>query len=179
MIRHIHTAVAIAVLALAASCASTVSRPAPPTLLDQSLGSGDTKARMRTVERDLPGDESRTGGETRPGRYNVSRSRREGNLAHELLLSLEPKIRTMSARQLLDSLKTFPYPEYDTFPGVAYYVYRDGNQIILRELDTRPASELRTLQAFRTDQRSVFTGDNGPPLSVGELVRYSLLHEPM
>jgi hypothetical protein len=179
MLRALQTIVWMAALALATCCASKGARPTSPAILDQVLTSKNVKARVRAVERDLPGDKWITGGATRPGRYNVSRSGREADLAHELLLAAEPKVRAMSARQLLDSLKTFPYPEYDSFPGVAGYVYRDGNQMILHELNSKPMADLQTLRAFRDDRRSVFTGDNGSPLSVGELVRYKLLHEPM
>jgi hypothetical protein len=112
------------------------------------------------------------------GHTNKSRLAREIELAHELLPTIKARLTQMSARELLDSIKTFPYAEYGSFPGVAYYIYRDGNQMVIRELARRRQDELKSLRPFREDRREVFTGDSGPPLSIGDLVRYDLLHEP-
>lgn len=146
------------------------------SVLAQLLTLEGVVTRVREAERDLPSDKW----ETLPkiGHTNRSRSAREIDLAHELLQMIRPRITKMSARELLESLKTFPYAEYGSFPGVAYYIYRDGNQMLIKELASRSASELTSLRPFRDDRREVFTGDSGPPSSLGELVRYDLLHEP-
>jgi hypothetical protein len=182
MIRHLYIGLCLASIVLAASCSPHAPAPvAPPqlTVLDQLLQPEDVKARVKAAEQDLPDDEWRSGGETRPGRHNISRSSREGHLAHELLSSLGPRLNGMSPRQLLDQLKLFPYSDYGSFAGVAYYIYRDGNEVIVGELKTKGASELDSLRGFRGDTRWVFTGDNGRPLTVSDLVRYTLLHEPL
>jgi hypothetical protein len=182
MVRYLQTGVCLALLVLSTSCGS--KRPpavpdASPTILDQLLQPEDVKALVRAAEQDLPSDEWRTGGETRPGRHNISRSGREGGLAQELLSQLKSRLQRMSARQLLDSLRTYPDGPSPTFPGVAYYIYRDGNQMIIKELTRRPSGDLESLREFRKDQRRIFTGDNGPPSDVGGIVRYTLLNEPL
>jgi hypothetical protein len=156
---------------------NTAASSASPSVLEQLLMPESAVVRVREAERDLPTDKW----ETLPkiGHTNRSRSAREIGLAHELLPTIRPSIAKMSARELLESLKTFPYPEYGSFPGVAYYIYRDGNQMIIKELAGRSAKELSSLRPFRDDRHEVFTGDSGPPLSVGDLVRYDLLHEPL
>lgn len=182
MMRSLQTGVCLVLVVLSTSCglkSPPAVPPASPTVLDQLLQPEDVKTRVKAAERDLPSDEWRTGGETRPGRHNISRSGREGGLAHELLSLLRPRLQRMSARQLLDSLKTYSDGPSPTFPGVAYYIYRDGNQMIIEELARRPSSDLESLREFRKDQRGIFTGDNGPHSDVGGFVRYTLLHEPL
>lgn len=137
----------------------------------------DVKIRVKVAEQDQPDDEWRTGPESRPGRHNVSRSKRESDLAVELLDEIKPKIKQMFARQLLDSIKTYSPLTESTFPSVAYYVYLIGNQMIMKELQSRPESELRSLREFRNDQREAWTGDNGPPCSIGDFIRIDLLDE--
>ena len=173
-------------LALLAACLVGCSSPqldsatasTGTSVLDQLLTPKNVVARVSEAERDLPTDKW----ETLPkiGHTNRSRSAREIDLAHELLPTIRPRTAKMSARELLESLKTFPYPGlYDSFPGVAYYIYRDGNQMLIKELASRSASELNSLRSYRDDRREVFTGDSGPPLSVGDLVRHDLLREPL
>lgn len=148
-----------------------------PSVLDSLLGSTNVVARIKAAECDLPSDEW----ETLPkiGRTNRTRGAREGSLALELLEGLKPLLPKMSVRELIASLKTFPYPEYGSFPGVEYGVFEGGNDMIIEELKRRPRSELDVLKPFRQDRRAVWTGDAGPPLSVGELVRYDLFKEPL
>jgi hypothetical protein len=145
------------------------------SILDQLLIPDEVVVRVKAAECDLPNDKWET--HPKMGHFNRSRSGREIDLAHELLPDTKPRLSQMSARELLNSLKTFPHLEYGSFPGVAYYVYRDGNKLIMEELSLR-SQELKTLRGFRDDLRSVFTGIAGPGLSIGELVRYDLLHEP-
>jgi hypothetical protein len=131
---------------------------------------------MKEAERDLPTDVWKT--LPKVGHINSSRSNREGELAQELLAAIKPRLKGMSARELLESLKTFPCGACGSFYGVAYYVYCGGNQLIIQEIEGRPASELGALRSFRNSNRDVFNGDSGPRLLVGDLVRYDLLHEP-
>lgn len=178
MIQRIHI---LMFLLLVVGCAPPSSRPpvAPsqqPTLLDQALETEKVVMRKKVAEQDLPTDTWHT--HPKGGRYNVSRSSREGELAHELLAQIKPRLKQMPVRDLLDSLKTFPLTDYGSFLGVAYYIYRDGNQMIIAELASRPRSELESLRALGDDRREVFTGDSGPPCSIGDLVRYTFLDEP-
>jgi hypothetical protein len=182
MMRHVLSLICLVLLALSPSCGSKVAAPPPakpPSILDKVLQSEQAQKLMKAAEQELPTDQWKAGGESRPGRHNVSRFRRERDVATQLLAIVYPQLKEMSARELLESLKTFPYGEYGTFPGVAYYVYLDGNQMIMNHLEARPARELQSLGGYRLDQSSVFTGDNGAPVDVGGFVRYSLLREPL
>lgn len=146
------------------------------SILDEIMSREDVKARAKAVERDLPTDEWREGGETRPGRYNVSRSSREGELAVELLDEIKPKLSQMSAAQLVNSIKTYSMT-LGSFYGTDYYFFLIGNSMIMKELQSRPKSELESLRDFRTDNREVWTGDNGPPCNIGDFIRIDLLDE--
>lgn len=158
---------------------NTVSPTTPPqrTVLEELLASEDFARRVQQVEQDLASDTWTNG--SRPGRLNSSRSEREFALANELIAQFSQKFKSMSARELLGALKTSPYGTVpEDFPGVAYYVNRDGNKAIIKELSTRNRNELQALRRFQDDQSEVFTGDDGPPCSVGDSVRNILLQGP-
>jgi len=53
--------------------------------------------------------------------------RANGNLA--LLLSVT---------ELIRPLKVIPHPAPTSFPGVSCYVFRDGNEMIIAEIQSRP-----------------------------------------
>jgi len=146
-------------------------------LLDSLLSAEGVPGRIKEAEENQPSDVWKVGLESRPGRYNVSRDSRESALAQELLRPFASRLARMPARELLDSLKTVPASISTNFSGVAYYVYRDGNHEILKELASRPKSELETLRVLETDRRVVFTGDAGGYSTVGELIRVALLND--
>jgi hypothetical protein len=146
--------------------------------LEQLLASEDVVRQVQEVEQNLPTD-TWTTGSGRPGRVNSSRDSREFALAHELIAQLSQKFKSMSASELLGELKTFPYGTVpENFSGVAYYVNRDGNKAIIKELSARNQNELQALRRFGDDQSEVFTGDDGQPCSVGDIVRSILLQRP-
>lgn len=151
----------------------TMRRPVPGTVLDELLVGEEIRRQVQTAEQNLPSDTWTS--DPRGGRHNSSRGSREIVLAHELIDQLKPGLKQMSAQELLTSLKTSPY---GTVPkqyfGVAYYVYRDGNQAIIKELSARSRTELEALRPFADDPNEVFTGDDGPPCSVGGLINFLL-----
>ena len=177
MTRFLHL---LAMLLLLNGCASNKQQASEesehPSILDKLLLPSDVVARVKAAECDLPTDKWET--LSKIGRTNRSRCAREGSLGIELLEKIKPQLPGMSVRKLLDSLKTFPYPGYGSFDGVEYAVYQGGNEMIIEELKRRPKSQLAALTPFREDRRAIWTGDSGPPLSVGELVRYDLFKEP-
>jgi hypothetical protein len=65
--------------------------------------------------------------------------------------------------------------------GIKYYVWRDGNAMIIEELKQRPVDEREALRPFTGDQCVIFTGGNGQYLTVGWLVSELLgaEYEPM
>lgn len=179
-IASILSCLCIALMALAMSCGQKAAPPATPpklSILDQLLEPEEVKVRVKAAKQELPDDEWQTGPESRPGRYNVSRFRREVGLARDLLTSMEPRLSQLAPLELLESVKTISYGTGETFHGVSYYIYREGNKLLIKELVSRPASELDLLKPFLSDRREVFTGDNGSSLLIGELVGHDLLRK--
>lgn len=60
-------------------------------------------------------------------------------------------------------------PAETSNPFLYYYVCRDGNQLVVKELTKRVATNRNAFQEYKNDpnqkHRSVFTGSAGPPLS--------------
>lgn len=145
------------------------------SILEEKLTDPHVARRVIDVQRDFPSDIWAEGLPARPGRHNTSRSARESALAYELLDGVASQFNRMSARQLLKALKTYPYTKPESYAGVAAYLYREGNQMIIKELLGRDNRDLQTLMSFTNrDDMFVFTGDNGPPLTIGGLVRDAL-----
>ena len=81
----------------------------------------------------------------------------------------------MTAAELLDSLHVLPRgATYAKLPPIVYYVWRDGNQMIMDELKRRPVNDLETLRSHTNDSRVVFTDDNGEYLEVRDVVHRAL-----
>ncbi len=159
-------------------CGSWASGDDAKSILTLSLEHAGVVAKVKEAEQDLVGDMWVTGPASRPGRYNRSRQAREYAVARDVLEGLKPQLEKMSPRDLLRCLKTHPYAKPESYRGVAYFVYRDGNQAIIDVLKARPRKDLESLRASGADDSlEIFTGDNGPPLTVGVLVRHTLLGE--
>ncbi|EEF56996.1 hypothetical protein [Pedosphaera parvula] len=153
---------------LAPGCHSYTTIPAAHTILTETYESANYH-QFRQAERSLPTDVWVT--HPKIGRYNQSRSRREIKLADELLDTLRPKLKSMRASELLDSLEVSPPDSYDWIPeSVAFYFFRDGNEMIIEELNRRPKSEFETLRSYTEDRRVVFTDPSGEYLTVGSVV---------
>jgi len=149
-----------------------------PISFDELLSKPDVRERMREVERDLPDDVWKAGGESHPVIRNVSRSEREAELAYQLLTSIQPRIKQLTPEALVDSLKTESAMAADAVSGVADLVYAGGNLAIIKELNSRPMSELKRLRDQQSDGRIVYTGNAGGQTTVGGLVRSALMDQP-
>jgi hypothetical protein len=114
-----------------------------------------------------------------PFHRNDSRERREMALAAKVLDGVKPGLRKMDVTALVKSLKVFPYLGSLTndISGVAYYVYRDGNQMIINELRSRPKSELQVLNQLADDKVEVFEGAQGPGDTLAELIKHRILDQ--
>ena len=172
-----------ACIVLIVGCCGTGGEPANSSflekenpVLDSLLVAKGVPARVKEAEQDRPTDTWKEGGTSRPGRLNVSRDERMSALARELLGSLKPRLAQLSAENLILSLKTTRYGDSEPFSGVAYYVYRDGNSMIVQELTRRPKSQLKFLRSFQKSPRAVFSGEGGGYYTVGQLVTINLLN---
>ncbi len=134
---------------------------------------GDVVIRIKAAEQDLPGDD--WANQPQGGKYNVTRSQRASDLAKVLLEPVPRRLQGLSVEELVGSLKVFPYGNYGSFEGVAYYVYLIGNRSIMEELKRRPQSELETLRRFKEDRRMIYTGASGGLWTIGDLVNNDLL----
>lgn len=140
------------------------------SILDRLLSKSETVKRIMMAERDLPDDKWSTNLPPRNSIINVSRDDREAVLASEILGEAMPSIKSLPAEELLQALKTYDIGSTNTFSGVRYRVYRDGNDAIIKELLSRSNDEVVTLRKHMRDGREVFTGDTGPPCTIGDVV---------
>jgi hypothetical protein len=143
------------------------------TILDEALARTDLQEEWALADRDLPSDVWTT--HPKIGRVNDSRFKREMGVTHKLLDGIKPRVQSMGAPELLDSLKVLPPGAfYAKLPGVVYYVWRDGNEMIMEELKRRSKDELEALRSHTNDLRTVFTDDSREYLTVGDVVHRTL-----
>jgi hypothetical protein len=144
-------------------------------ILDELLADSTYAGLITQAERDLPTDVWKE----KPFRNNDSRERREMEVAAKVLDGVKPRLKKMDATALVKSLKVFPYlgSLTNNISGVAYYVYRDGNQMIINELKSRPKSELQGLNQLADDQVEVFEGAQGPGDTLAELIKHRILDQ--
>ena len=152
--------------------------PAPRrTVLDEAFQRTNDQERWALVERDLPTDVWKTDPRGNQ-KVNHTRFEREIGLAHSLLANIQLKLEKMSPRELVDSLELAPawsegyMPYRQGMPEmVGYYLYRDGNEMIMNELKRRPPSELDSLRGVVDDEHAVFSGISGAHGTVTEFVQ--------
>ena len=81
----------------------------------------------------------------------------------------------MTAPELLESLKLLPPgAAWGNFESVTFYVWRDGNKMIVGELKRRPISELETVRSHTNDLRMIFDDAEGACPTVGNVVHEAL-----
>lgn len=92
-------------------------------------------------------------------------------LVQKSLNQIKPKLKEMTAPELLDNLKVLPPgATYAQLPIVVIYTWNDGNQMIIKELKNRPQVELEAIRIHTNDENIIFTEDAGPYESVGAVV---------
>ncbi len=146
------------------------------TILDEVLLSPEYVDAIKQAECDLPDDEWRD----KPWRMNLSRERREHPLATRMLADIQPKLKSMSVTELVQGLKLLTYPEgvlTNSFGGVAYYVYRDGNLMIIQEIKLRPKKDLLVLTNLADDKVVVWEGSQGPCATLADVIHHRILLE--
>jgi hypothetical protein len=140
------------------------------TILDEALTNSYSKAEYDQAERDLPTDTWQTN--RKEGRYNQSRLDRDMKLVQMSLDNLKPRLKHMSAHQLLSNLKVLPPLSSSLYgPIVVVYTYDNGNQMIIEELEQRSRAELEALRSQTNDDNKVAFDGDGPDLTVGNLVK--------
>lgn len=141
-------------------------------MLDDLLRQTDYAVAIPEAQRDLPDDIWRD----KPWRLNVTRDAREHQLATKMLASIRPKLMAMSVTGLVRALKVLPRYAFESFPGVSYYVFRDGNAMILAEIQSRPIGERRGLVRLSDEQVVVWEGDQGPGDTLADVINNRLLN---
>ena len=147
--------------------------PLHQTFLDEVLTKSEYAGAIRQAERDLPDD--RWDGAN--GHYNVSRSGRESAVASKILADIKPSVRNMSVSQLMQSLKVVSYPTgilTNDFFGVRGDVYARGNFMIIKEIKSRPKSELAVLPSFADERVAIWTGPDGSVTTLTDFVEYDV-----
>jgi hypothetical protein len=139
----------------------------------------------------LPTDEYKN--ESRMGRYNASREQRRMSEADRVLADFRVQLARKSPEELINLICIDEVAENMWYgkmedpadplsgslsPGhavlyhgssVAYYVARDGNELIQEELARRGAKARQVLQSHCDDDRQVFTGVSGPRQTIGTM----------
>ena len=128
-----------------------------PTVLNQTLSKPVFQQGAQLAEKDLPNDEW----VNKPFRFNQSRFRREYDVASKVIEEIKPRLKSLSVTELIHSLQLVPSSFAGGFSGVAYYVFRDGNKLIIEELKSRPLEERRKFQVLSDHHYVVWDGDNG------------------
>ena len=141
--------------------------------MDRILSSPEFSSAIRDAELDLDSDEW----SEKPWHYNRSRSMRELSVAARMILTIKPELQRMSVIELMGALKTTPPGSSPSFSGVAYYLFRDGNQAIVDTIRMRPKEERAAAAQFKDSLDEFWEGDNGPGNTVGQMVRSRLLPE--
>lgn len=98
------------------------------------------------------------------GRINASLEERRRAAADVVLEQVRARLPSLTPEQLLAGLRTS-----EPTNAVAYYVWRDGNIFIERELRRRGNAAAAALIAHSNDERRVWTGGSGENLKVGQL----------
>lgn len=142
-------------------------------ILDKSLLDPVNAHTIAEAERDLPSDSWKE----QPFPHNDSKEKRELAVASAILLKLRPELAQMDAVSLVKSLKVFPNlgSMTNNFTGVAYYIYRDGNHMIIEELKSRPRSQLQALASLADEKVEVFEGEQGPGDTLAEVIKHRIL----
>jgi hypothetical protein len=149
------------------------SSTAQNTILDQVVAKREYRSDIKQAEQDLPGDQWRE----QPWRSNVSRFHRESGVAQQMLDEIRPKLKQMTVTELARSLKVTPRMHFPNVAGVAYYVFRDGNRMIISEIQSRPKSELSVLPGLADENMELWEGDQGPGDSLAEVIHYRILND--
>ncbi|MDB6015513.1 MAG: hypothetical protein JWR19_2 [Pedosphaera sp.] len=143
------------------------------TILDEALSRKDITAEEKLADRDLTTDVWAK--HPKYGRYNETRFKREIALTDKLLDGIKPRVQKMTAPELLESLRLFPPgSSWGNFESVTFYVWRDGNQMIIEELKRRPIGELETVRSHTNDLRVVFDDAEGECPTVADVVHRAL-----
>jgi hypothetical protein len=92
--------------------------------------------------------------------------------------TLRARLPGMPPEDLIAALFTSPPGTFAAPAGADAYLWRDGNLAIEEELARRGGNARPALAAHRDDPAQVFTGFNGPQLTVGQLCARRLLALP-
>lgn len=124
----------------------------------------------RDYDQNLPGDKFERhpmGGHI----YNRTREERRHRRAVKILARMKAGLHKKKPKQLIEMILSCDKCFGWTIEGVDYYVRREGNRLIERELQRRGATIRPTLVKCVTDRRRIFTGYAGPPDTIGRMCK--------
>jgi hypothetical protein len=139
------------------------------SILDRVLCEQQFAEAVAAAQRDLSSDEW----ENEPYRFNRSRKVRESKVAAAMLVHIQPLLRRMSVTELIHSLKPDPL---GTFSGVADLLYAEGNEMIIKEVKTRPRAELAVLRKLADPNLFVYRGPQGDMASLADILKGEILN---
>jgi hypothetical protein len=137
-------------------------------MLDHALARYRSIVGLRHIECDLPSDVWRESHKI--GRNNGTRFERESRAAHVTLQPVRAAMKSASTEELARSLITGRGLDDIAAAGVAYLVYRDGNQLITDQLAARGKDAAAALQRAHEPTDLLFTGSAGPVVRISQLV---------
>ena len=180
VVGQMRSAFMVSVLLLC-GCGTThpAAKPDPAaqeTVFDVALAEPRYSDAIRQAEREVPGDERID----KPFPANVSRERREYQVATNILAELKPKLKQMSVTELVLSLKIESAPGVvvsNDFSGVASDVYVGGYNMIKKEILSRPKKQLQVLPGLADGSVWLYTGPQGPPVTRATFVQIDLYEE--
>lgn len=103
---------------------------------------------------------------------------RQSSRAERTLKKLEVHITTVSTETLLQMFYSDVNSDIVNPSGSMYYVMRDGNDLIKKELAGRIEKDKAVIEKHLKDKRLLFTGYNGPRETVGQACGALLNGEP-
>jgi len=132
--------------------------PQKLTVLDQALAKHSNS--IAQARQELPGD----AWENKPFRHDVSAGKRAAAITAPMVDEIKLQLKEMTVTNLVKSFKVVPYPYGDMtndLGAVAEWVYAVGNQLIINEIKSRPADELRRLCKLGSEKVMLVEGPQG------------------
>jgi hypothetical protein len=134
--------------------------------MDQVVEKKGLKKSITEAELVLPTDRWVTNGGPFPSVYNDSQWQRELGLVKAVIQEVQPWLKTMSVPDLVESLRLEADLPAST-RGFHYWLYVEGNRLIVQELRTRRPGDLDFLERYKNDMRPIVESLQGPNLSIG------------
>jgi hypothetical protein len=145
----------------------TVQIPPRVTIFGEMLAKPEYSNGLAEAEKELPTDTW----DDQPYRHNASKWRRIAAVGNRMFEETKPRLKEMTASNLVESFKIVPYPfgfETNNLGEAEEWVYVIGNQLIIDEIKSRPTNELVGLTKLGSSNVMPLQGPQGFGLSLAE-----------